>query len=124
MKIEAKAGTTLSFTIKQKEIFDDIRANTGGLNLSLSNYLFIVYSYAQEAPLVYQQYFDFLEILLEKGTQIKVTVRNENESIRAYKVISQQLKDKWIRIPMKGVVLMYCLHYAKSKFGLDICKYL
>lgn len=123
VKTSKKSGTTsLNWTENQKIVFDEIRSISNENSIDILFYM--AYEFAKKQPLDYKAYSNFIGLLTEKSKDTYKLSYKKNVSFFEFKAITADLKSKWLNIPMKGVVLMYLLHYAKFKLGIDINKYL
>lgn len=117
------ANSSLNFTENQSRVFRDILSKS---NLdSVAHLLGVSVSFAEEEqPFVNTDFSKYLSLLIERGQVFDKVPYRKLGINEIFKERSDLYKQTWINIPIKGVVLMYVLHYAQKKLGIDIEKYL
>ena len=117
---EGYKRTTLQYTDKQKKLFDDFRKT---MNISINLIMRELIEFSKQVPLNHLDYSSFIPLFKEKGWS-NTTYCYADESHAKIKEKTMELKNSWINIPFKSVLLMYMLHYLKNKLGVDIDQYL
>lgn len=111
-----------NFTERQREVFYKIKevANKSSVEVLL----FLALEYSKENPFSYDDYLDFMDLLTEKNKKIYKTMYTKGQYFEEYDQITAKIKSEFMNIPLKGVVLMYLLHYAKYKLNMDISEFM
>lgn len=115
------ANTTLNLTSNQVKLLNDVLSQSK-LD-SVAHLLYTSISFAEVDPFKVTDFSSYIPLLVEKSNNIKKVTYRKQGVYDILKDKSEHYKATWINMPIKGVVLMYLLNYAKKKLGMDIERY-
>lgn len=121
--------TTLAFNIQQREFFDFVKnemIKTNGKKITTPKFLLFLWQYNLKKKCVMKDYIEYSLFISSNASKgdLKQVVTTWGVSLIP---IKQQLPIAEIsfgKIGIKGIVLLYALHFAKNELDIDLTPYL